>query len=180
MGRYTIETELSPEQAISEAKAYFGEGGLGLAVAEESSCKATLTGGGGCVTVTADNGGDKTNVELQTGQLDDYVWQFVLTSLASASVSVPVTVENTRTMELQRRRIAELEARNKELEAFAHAVAHDLKAPLALVLGFAELLREDCDGFSGEELAKYLGLITRNGRQMKDTIDGLLSSAETH
>ena len=38
---------------------------------------------------------------------------------------------------------AELQARNEDLNAFAHTVAHDLKNPITVILGFAEVLRDD-------------------------------------
>ena len=76
-----------------------------------------------------------------------------------------------------RRYTAELESRNEELDAFAHTVAHDLKNPLALIIGYAEAL----DGVSlpEEELARYLRLIMRNGHKMCSIIDGLLLLAST-
>jgi signal transduction histidine kinase len=36
--------------------------------------------------------------------------------------------------------LAELEARNEELDAFAHTVAHDIKSPMAVISGYADLL----------------------------------------
>jgi signal transduction histidine kinase len=177
MGRYSVGAKLSPEEAISEAKVYFGEGGLGLAATGESSCRATLTGAGGYVTVTAGEEGNKTNVELETYEWDDYVKQFILTSLEPLATST-AAIENARSVEALRQRTAELEARNKDLEAFARAVAHDLKAPLAVVLGFADLLKEGHDEYSSEELGKYLDTIARNGQRMKAIIDELLLQAE--
>lgn len=45
-----------------------------------------------------------------------------------------------------RRRTEQLEAVNRELDAFNHAVAHDLRAPLARIDGYAKLLLSDLQG----------------------------------
>ncbi len=69
---------------------------------------------------------------------------------------------------------AELEARNEELDAFAHTVAHDLKNPLALIVGFAQTLESDYASLSEEELCHYLSIITRNGQRANRIINNLL------
>jgi signal transduction histidine kinase len=76
--------------------------------------------------------------------------------------------------ELVQQRTIELEARNQELDAFAHTVAHDLRNPLSLVMGFAELLEQDCDMASPEELLYYARSVVRNGRKMSNIVDELL------
>jgi PAS domain S-box-containing protein len=65
----------------------------------------------------------------------------------------------------------ELQARNEELDAFAHTVAHDLKNPLGRIVGFAELLEEDYAKLPDEELRHYLHMIAQNGRKMSNIID---------
>jgi len=65
MGHYGIKTDLSPEEVLEKAKAYFGEKGLGLTLTEETDCYATFTGGGGNVTISV-TGGEKTDVDLIT------------------------------------------------------------------------------------------------------------------
>ena len=69
---------------------------------------------------------------------------------------------------------ANLETRNEELNAYAHTVAHDLKNPLGIVIGYAELLEKEYMVLAREELPLYLGSIAQNGRKMNDIIDALL------
>ncbi len=68
----------------------------------------------------------------------------------------------------------DLHYRNEDLDAFSHTVAHDLKNPAGLIVGFAEVLLSDMDAFSREELVRYLTLISRNGRKIDDIINELL------
>jgi len=80
-------------------------------------------------------------------------------------------------MEL-RRLNAKLETRNEELDAFAHTVAHDLRNPLSLIIGFAGVLEEHNATMPDEERKKHLSAIVRNGHKMSNIIDELLVLAE--
>jgi two-component system cell cycle sensor histidine kinase/response regulator CckA len=82
--------------------------------------------------------------------------------------------ERKEAQEAVRKYTEELRSRNEELDAFAHTVAHDLKNPLSLVMGFAQLLESDLGSFSEEELASYLAIISKNSRKMIQIIDELL------
>jgi signal transduction histidine kinase len=73
-----------------------------------------------------------------------------------------------------RERTVELRARNEELAAYDHTVAHDLKNPLALVTGYVEVLEEDYTTMSEEELQQSLRAIAKSGRKMRSIIDELL------
>ncbi len=77
MGRYSVETKLSPEEATEKASAYFGEGGLGLEATDRGPCCVHFAGGGGHVLATAYLEEKKTVVELETREWDHYVKQFM-------------------------------------------------------------------------------------------------------
>ncbi len=94
------------------------------------------------------------------------------------AASAATAIENARLVDALRQRTDELQARNDELKAFAHTVAHDLKAPLAPIVGFAEMLSEELETFSEAELRKYLNTIRKSGRKMTNIIEELLLLAE--
>ena len=73
------------------------------------------------------------------------------------------------------RRTAELEASNKELEAFSYSVSHDLRAPLRAINGFAEILLQETNGSLNEKARRYLGTVASSGRRMGELVDDLLS-----
>jgi hypothetical protein len=77
MGRYSVETKLSPEAVTAKAVAYFGEGGLGLRVTDQNAFCAYFAGGGGYVSVTTCLEGKKTVVDLETREWDYHVKQFM-------------------------------------------------------------------------------------------------------
>ena len=62
----------------------------------------------------------------------------------------------------------------EELDAFAHTVAHDLKRPLTLVLGYSSILAEDAGSMPPEELQRHLRAIAASGHQMSNIIEELL------
>ncbi len=73
-----------------------------------------------------------------------------------------------------------LEAQNSELDAFAHTVAHDLKNPLGVVIGYTELLLSDYDELSKEELREIAEGTHENARKSVDIINNLLLLASAH
>ncbi len=80
--------------------------------------------------------------------------------------------------ELDRRvveRTAELAAANQELESFAYAVSHDLRAPLRAMSGFSRALVEDHGGELDGEAKLYLEQIDLASRSMGGLIDGILA-----
>ena len=76
--------------------------------------------------------------------------------------------------EALRQYTAELEAQNAELNAFAHTVAHDLKNPLATLIGYAQLLEHSMSKLSEETRQEALEAIVHNGLKMGTIVDELL------
>ncbi len=71
-------------------------------------------------------------------------------------------------------RTAQLEAVNKELEAFSYSVSHDLRAPLRGIDGFSKILLEDYSDKLDSEAQRLLNVICSNTAKMGHLIDDLL------
>ncbi len=72
-------------------------------------------------------------------------------------------------------RTAQLEAANKELEAFAYSVSHDLRAPLRGVNGYVSMLQEDCAMLLDAEGKRLLDVVSSEAKRMGRLIDDLLT-----
>lgn len=82
--------------------------------------------------------------------------------------------ERKRVERALRDHMRELEARNEELDAFAHSIAHDLRNPLTLIVGFAKILEEEYNQVSAADVQSTLKTIANTGQKMSHIIDGLL------
>ena len=68
----------------------------------------------------------------------------------------------------------DLEAANKELEAFSYSVSHDLRAPLRSLDGFSQAIIEDCSNQLDEKGKDYLNRVRQASQHMSQLIDDML------
>jgi len=70
----------------------------------------------------------------------------------------------------------QLKARNVELDAFAYSVSHDLRTPLSLIEGYAQLIQSD--DTTEEEMREYLDNIIYASRRLDEMTESLLQYAQ--
>jgi len=73
------------------------------------------------------------------------------------------------------KRSTDLLATNKELEAFAYSISHDLRAPLRHMVGFTELLQKNSSSLLDEKGRRYMMMILESAKRMGTLIDDLLA-----
>ena len=101
------------------------------------------------------------------------------TSLAIENARFYKEMQNTNT-ELEHRvakRTTELEAINKELEAFSYSVSHDLRAPLRSIDGFSNKILKEYSELFDDQGKDYFTRVMKASRHMGHLIDDLLKLA---
>lgn len=79
-----------------------------------------------------------------------------------------------RAWDLEQIYAKELEEQNNELDAFARTVAHDLKSPISVVVGYASMLLEDYERFDEEPIKALLERIYISSMKSASIIDEIL------
>jgi signal transduction histidine kinase len=134
--------------------------------------------------------GEETAVELLKKGAVDYILKDRLVRLPSA---IQRALDEAKEKEARKRaekdlfslnvqleqriveRTTQLEAANKELEAFSYSVSHDLRAPLRAVDGFSKFVLEDYENKLDAEGKRLLNLIRSNIQKMDQLITDLLA-----
>lgn len=93
--------------------------------------------------------------------------------LGVVAVARDVTAQKQAELEINRR-TAELQAANKELEAFSYSVSHDLRAPLRAIDGFSAALLEDYSEGLDDTGKNHLNRVRSATQRMGDLIDDML------
>ena len=79
-----------------------------------------------------------------------------------------------RTTELRKTNV-DLQSVNKELEAFAYSVSHDLRAPVRHIAGFTELLQKHSDAVLDDKSRHHIRMILEAANRMGSLVDDLLA-----
>lgn len=99
----------------------------------------------------------------------------ILEALAN---STSIAIENVQVYsELEQRvkdRTAQLDALNKELEAFTYSVSHDLRSPLTIVGGLSQMIQQDKNNVISADGNYLFSRIDCNVKRMNELIDDLL------
>lgn len=114
-------------------------------------------------------GGQSFPVSLSISPVKDEKGKIV----GAASIVRDITERKQAEAQIQEH-IAQVEAANKELEAFTYSVSHDLRAPLRHVNGFSKILLEEYGASLPREAQEYLQRIQDGARRMGVLIDDLL------
>src|SRR5438477_1521809 len=115
---------------------------------------------------------------MKAGALDYILKPFklsvILPVLERALEVRRLRLENAELERRVRERTTELEAANRELEAFSSSVAHDLRGPLTVVVGYSQALIEDYREELPAEARDLVGAIMTSAERMVLLTDGLL------
>lgn len=155
-------------------------------MAEEAGILRQISGGGSVKhyqTVRVCKDGRRVNVSVTVSPILNQQGQVI----GASKILRDITEQKRAEEEISRlnaelearvaRRTAELEAANKELEAFSYSVSHDLRAPLRAINGFAGIVLEDFSSQLPEEGRQYLERVRKGGQRMGELIDDLLAFA---
>jgi len=96
-------------------------------------------------------------------------------TVASAAFRQQIRKMNEELEERVAERTADLEAANREMEAFSYSVSHDLRSPARVIGGMARILIRDHEEDMPERVSRYLKMMRSNAEEMGQLVDDLLA-----
>ncbi len=136
-----------------------------------------------------DKPGRELSIAIREGRYEEEGWRVkkdgsrfwaavVITALWDKRCNLTGFAKVTRDMTDRKREEEMLRARTKELEAFAHTLSHDLRAPLRSISSFAGLLMAESESLSAEEKKSYVEKITRSAQGMEMLVRDILNLSQ--
>jgi signal transduction histidine kinase len=95
----------------------------------------------------------------------------------SLATHAAAAMDNARLFTDAQRLIRELEKTNLELDQFAYAASHDLRAPLRGITNLASWIEEDLGPQTPKKVREHLGMLKGRAQRMDKLINGLLELA---
>jgi PAS domain S-box-containing protein len=117
----------------------------------------------------------------KTGKIVHTISSIEMMDMNGEEFLVSFFVDITKVMQQQaiiEQHAQQLEALNKELEAFSYSVSHDLRAPLRAINGYSQMLEEDFLPVLDDEGKKMLAAVRKNALKMGNLIEDLLAFAK--
>ncbi|NOZ34524.1 MAG: PAS domain S-box protein [Chlorobi bacterium] len=109
-------------------------------------------------------------VKERTIEVEDKVQKLEDSQKAMRYLLEDVNETTGRLLEVNKK----LEESNRDLEAFAYSVSHDLKSPLRAIIGYTNALQEDFPKQFSGNAEEFLNLVIKNSLNMNTLIDDLL------
>lgn len=168
-GRQGVEIVLDPTEGEDSIIAYAAVPGYGWGVVTQQPTRASLG-------LAAR---DRQLRQLLTGYGLILLLGAATVFLTSRVAVARQRAEDDRRMKVElewqvAERTAQLDAANKELEAFSYSVSHDLRAPLRAIDGFSQALLEDYPDRLNDQGRNYLARVRAGTQRMAELIDDLL------
>jgi signal transduction histidine kinase len=107
-------------------------------------------------------------------ETEEVAEKLALAHAETAAQAAEVLKLNATLEERVKQRTAELEATNRELEAFSYSVSHDLRSPLRTIDGFSLALEEDYTDRVDATGVDYIRRVRNGVQRMGQLIDALL------
>jgi PAS domain S-box-containing protein len=114
---------------------------------------------------------ERKKAEAELARYRDHLEELVKARTAQLQHEIQ---EHEQTQKSLRHSLAQLDAANKELEAFSYSVSHDLRAPLRALNNYSQFLQEDCAAILSEECLQYTEGIAESAQQMEKLVVDLL------
>ena len=139
--------------------------------------------------IARDHPARELSIAIREGRYEEEGWRVkkggsrfwasvVITALWDKRGNLTGFAKVTKDLTSRKREEDLMRQRAEELEAFAHTLSHDLRAPLRAISSFAHLLTTDADSLSEKERGVYVDKISKSAKAMDVIINDVLKLSQ--